>query len=55
MKMNKILETPRLYLRYLQETDAKRMSEYRQKKKLPIISHGKNILSKMRQSAFNTV
>lgn len=34
MKMNKILETPRLYLRYLQETDAKRMSEYRQKKEV---------------------
>lgn len=32
--MEKILETPRLYLRRLQWDDAKRMSEYRQKKEV---------------------
>ncbi|WP_290142252.1 hypothetical protein [Allocoprobacillus halotolerans] len=42
--MEKILETSRLYLRRLQKDDALRMSEYRQKKKWLIISHGKNIL-----------
>ena len=32
--MEKILETPRLYLRCLQLTDAVRMSEYRSKKEV---------------------
>lgn len=41
--MEKILETPRLYLRCLQLTDAMRMSEYRSKKKSLIINRGKSI------------